>query len=168
MRPNDDTSSNEYTVNQLIEKYRISFSRMFKMYLELYEDYHYVTTELKEEKKKPKTKDFSYVKTDSKIELTERHFIRNNHSYYDEIGKVNWEIIRRFMQLGIESTIKKEYPILNENEIKLICLYFFRISPKIISHILPYKEASISPKVLQIKKKTGLEDFKKLFEIIMK
>ena len=53
--------------------------------------------------------------------------------------------------------------MLTELEVKLCCLIFFTLSEKTIATILPYKEASIRPKVVKIKRKAGLNDLNEMY-----
>ena len=87
-------------------------------------------------------------------------------SYYDEKGKINWEIIRQFISVDFEKFLKEEFPKLNDNEIRLCCLLFLKIKNKTIAQILPFKTNSIYPTIRRIRQKTDVKDLNELFQLI--
>jgi hypothetical protein len=87
--------------------------------------------------------------------------------FRDEDGKINWNIIHRFMPSNLERNIKKEYNMLNVNEIRLCCLLFFNVPRKTITKILPYQQNSITPILFRIKQKTGITNINEIFRWII-
>ena len=138
----------ERNLDPLIEQIRVACSHMLKMYLLLYKSYEQLNTDIKEEKLK-------------------RRFYSPVFSYYDENGKINWDIISQFMPPDIEKYIHNNYSMLNNNEIRLCCLLFFNVSAKTIANILPYKQTSIRSILYKVKQKTGLKDIKEILEKII-
>ena len=144
MKKNDGTSNHEKNIDPLIEQIRASYFHMLKMYLLLYKKYDQINTDIKEEKFK-------------------KRFYSPDFSYYDENGKINWDVISQFMPSYIEKYIHENYNMLNINEIRLCCLLFFNVSGKTIANILPYKQKSIRSILFKVKRKTGLNDIKEMF-----
>ena len=102
-----------------------------------------------------------------KEEKLKKRFYSPDFSYYDENGKINWDVISQFMPPYIEKYIHENYSMLNGNEIRLCCLLFFNVSGKTIANILPYKQKSIRSILFKVKRKTGLNDIKEMFEKII-
>jgi len=78
--------------------------------------------------------------------------------FCDKTGKLKWETVYQLMPPDIERIIAKEYPMLNENEIRLCCLLLFDVSCFDISEILLYTQQSVYSVTHKIKKKAGMED----------
>ena len=91
-------------------------------------------------------------------EELKRNFLLIDRFFFDESGKINWETIRRLMPPGIEEKIKKEYNILNENEIRLCCMILFNVQSNVIADLLPYTQTSIHSITYRIKQKTGMKN----------
>ena len=148
MEINIENQINLISLGQLVELIRMSFSQMLKEYLHVCKLYDRLMTEVKKENPK-------------------KHFFSSDPSFYDENGKINWAIIRQFMPWDFEKIIKEEYSMLNEHEIRLCCLLFFKLSLKQIEEVLPYKQKSIGVTKMKIKRKTRLSDLEKLFAKII-
>jgi len=131
----------EEQINHLIEQTRTSFSRMLIAYLKLYEDYDHAKKE----------------------EKPSKHRYHNSDPYFDRKGKVNWEIIRKFLPFDLERSIKEKFGFLGENEIRLCILLFFKLSEKTISAILPLQPQSIDPTRGRIKSKIGGKSINEIF-----
>jgi DNA-binding CsgD family transcriptional regulator len=71
------------------------------------------------------------------------------------------------MPSDIEKSIKKEYGLLNENEIRLCCLLFFKVPDRNIAKILTYKQKSIRSIKYIIKHKTGIQDIMEILKKII-
>jgi len=127
--------------DQLVDQVRLSYAHSIKMHISQCKNYQSVKEGIKDENLK---KDFHKV----------------DRFYFNESGKLNWETIRKLMPLGIEKKIKKEYDMLNENEIRLCCLLFFNVPGVLITEILPYTKRSIHSITYRIKKKAGISNIK--------
>ena len=143
MKKNDKTSVNENPIEQLMEQSRLPYAHMLEMYLQLYKRQDQLVSDIKDEKLK--------------------HFYQTDLPYYDENGKINWEIIHQFMPPDTEKRLEEKYRALNTNEIRLCYLLFFKIPYKTISKILPYRKESIRRTIYKIKQKTGLKDIEEMF-----
>ena len=128
-------------IDCLIEQIRSSFSHMLKEHLRV-------------------CKNYDQLKADIKEEQAKKRFYHTEPSFHDENGRINWEIIRRFIPSDFENHIRKEYSMLNENEVRLCFLLFFNASNKTIAAILPYKQKSIRSMIHKVKKKAGIIDMK--------
>lgn len=148
MKTHDSSMVNETSINQYMEQTRSSYSHMLKIFLQLYEEYDKIKTKAREEKLKG-------------------FFYPVDYPFYDEYGKINWKIIRLFMPPGMEKSIKEAYGLLNENEIRLCCLLFFKVPDKNIAKILIYKQKSIRVIKYIIKNKTGIRDIQEMFRKII-
>ena len=105
----------------------------------------------------------AYVREDK----TKKYYDPDGISYLDENGKINWDIIRRFMPRDVEIFVKNRFKMLNEHEVRLCCLLFFGVTKKNIAHFLPYKQASIKSITCRIKRKTNMKDINELFILII-
>jgi len=150
MTTNDLTLTHEEANDLLLEQIRSTFSRMLKTFLQLYAKY-------------------DRFKTDMQAHTSIRLFHQMDVPYFDDKGKVNWDIILQIIPPNIEKHIKEEYNMLNKNEIRLCCLLFFDVSPKNIATILPYKKMSVYSILSKIKLKTGTKDITEMYrKIILK
>ena len=133
----------------LMEKIRSSFAYMLKEYLWVYKKFDQLRSNVRDEKMK-------------------NYFSLDGDLLYDENGKINWEIIRRFMPQDVEQRLKEQYSMLNENEVRLCCLLFFKVSKKSISTILPYSQNSIKSITCRIRQKAGIETITEIYRLIVK
>ena len=147
MKTNDNKSIPEKPVEDFFEQIRTTYSGMLKEYLRIYKKY-------------------DQLKTSVCNENTGKYYDLDGVSYFDENGKINWEIIRRFLPQDMEKRIKNKYSMLNDNEIRLCCLHFFKVSKKTISNILSYKQKTIKSANFRIRQKTGIENIQEIFKII--
>jgi len=89
--------------------------------------------------------------------LTDEGLRRNIHLidnyFFDEKGKVNWYEISKLIPQNLEKNIKNKYDMLNENEIKLCCLFLFEVDLKNMSNILPFRPNSVYVMKNKIKQK---------------
>ena len=148
METNSITFTNENSINQLLEQIRLSYSHMLKKYLQLYEKFDKLNAEIRDEKLKGR-------------------YTQTGQSLFDETGKINWDVIRQFLPSNMEKSIKEEYGLLNENEIRLCCLLFFKVSDRNIAKILIYKLKSIRAIKYIVKHKTGVHDIEEIFRKII-
>ena len=139
MKSIENIPFNETSIDEWMKQVRQYFSHMLKEYLRMY-------------------KKFDQIKTNVRDEKMLKFLDPDIFNYYDEKGKVNWEIIRRFMPQDMEEYIRRRYNILNNNEIRLCFLLFFGVSKRVIANILPYNDKSIKTIQCRIKKKTGMND----------
>jgi len=147
MNTNDTFTSQDESSEQKMENVRTSFTYMLKEHLVIYKKYDQIRSDVRDEKKN-------------------HYFELDGHSYYDENGKINWEIIHRFMPQDIEKHFKEKYDMLNENEVRLCLLLFFKVSKKTISAILPYKQNSIKSITCRIRRKAGIETITDIYKFI--
>ena len=148
MESNEKNENTATFVAKFMNRVRLTYSHMLKEYLVV-------------------CKSFDQLRTNAKDEKGREYAIQIGIKYYDENHKINWEIIRRFMPHNMENLIKKEFNMLNRNEIRLCCLLVCKISNKMISKILPYNPQSIRSIIYKIKQKTNLNDFNEMFEKII-
>ena len=134
--------------SHLTEQIRLSYAHLLKMYMQFYKKY---------EQFKKKFNDDESKKCLPSVELY----------FYDVTGKINWNNIQALMPRDIEKSIKKEYDVLSENEIRLCCLLLFEVSVNDITYILPYTQRSIHSITHRIKQKTGINDIKLIFKKIV-
>ena len=146
MEANESKPINEEFIEQLIEEIRMSYAHMLKVYLQLCKEQDQFEANVKRENIK--------------------HFYRTGQPYHDENGKVNWNIIHQFMPPDMEKRLKEKYNTLNEHEIRLCCLLFFKVSNKTIANILPYRKESIYPTTGRIRQKTGLKGLNEMFQFM--
>ena len=147
MKTDETILNGEMDIKEWMEQTRSFFSHMIKEYLRMYKKYDRLKTIVQG------AKSINYYDFDG-------------ISFLDENGKINWDIIRQFIPKDMDTHIQKTYKILNDNEVRLCCLLFFKIPYKDIAEILPYKERSIHVKKRLIKQKTGLQDWSALFRFI--
>lgn len=136
------------SIDEWMEQIKLTYSHMLKEHLHVYKKYDQLQ---------------SYVRDDK----TRKYFDSNGTDYYDENGKINWEIIRQFIPTGMEIFIQEEYNMLNVNEVRLYCLLFFKVSGKTIAKILPYKEQSLRSIIFKSKQKAGMKDIHELYRKII-
>ena len=86
--------------------------------------------------------------------------------YYDNYGKIKWELLKKYLPPFMEITIQKNYSTLTQNEMRLCCLHLMDVETHIITKILPYSKTSIHSKLYKIRKKTGLIDLYEIFKKI--
>ena len=127
---------------QMTEQIRLSYAHLLKMYMQLCQRYKLLK------------------KGHSGVEEMKKIFHQVDRYFYDETGKINWNIIHPLMPPNIEKNIKKEYGALNEKEIKLCCLLLFDVSVNNIADILLYTHRSVHSITYRIKQKTGMIDIK--------
>ena len=149
MNTNETLTIQNESIEQLMEKIRSSFAYMLNEHLWVYKKNDQLRSTIQDEKMK-------------------NYFILDGHSYYNENGKINWEIIRRFMPQDLERGLKEQYSMLNENEVRLCCLLFFKVSKKSISTILPYNQNSIKSITCRIRQKAGIETITEIYRLIVK
>ena len=147
METNESNPINEKPIEQSMEQRRSSYAHMLEMYLQLYKRHDQVMSDVKDEKLK--------------------HFYQTGLPYYDEDGKINWEVIHQFMPPDMEKRLEEKYSSLKTNEIRLCCLLFFEVKHKTIAKILPYKPMSIYPTICKIKQKAGIKDLNEVFRFII-
>ena len=148
MNTSNNVLINEKMIDQMIEKIRLSSSHALKKYLDLYKKYDQLMTDVIEEKLK-------------------RRFFQKDLVFYDENGKINWEVIQQVVPSEMEKIIRLKYNMLNDNEIRLYILLFFHLSDKTIANILPYKQQSIGPVIGKIRKKAGVKDIQEIHRFIV-
>jgi helix-turn-helix protein len=127
--------------DNLIEKNRLSHSYLIKMHIQLCNKYKHIKTRINDGEIK------------KYFNLVDQHF-------YNENGKIKWDIIYPLMPSGFEKSIKNEYSELTENEIRLCCLLLFNVQSNDIANILPYTQKSVHSITHRIKQKTGMKDIK--------
>ena len=93
-------------------------------------------------------------------EELKRYFSRIDRYYFDDAGKIKWITLIPLIPPNIEENLKKEYDMLNENEIRLCCLILFDVSTKYITEILPFTRNSVHAVASRIRKKTGMKDIR--------
>ena len=149
METNNNALSTEQSLERHLELTRSSCSRNLNQYL-----------------RKIKTSD--PFKNKVKEASRKEPFNQDNFPfrYYDTDGKIDWEIISLIMPFEIEKTIKREYPMLCENEIRLCCLLIFDVPFKFIPNILKYNKKSIYPTQSKIKQKAKIKNIKEMFRKI--
>ena len=143
MKTNENNPINEKPIEQSMEQRRSSYAHMLEMYLQLYKRHDQVMSDVKDEKLK--------------------RFYQTGLPYYDEDGKINWEIIQQFMPPDMEKGLAEKHSTLNTNEIRLCCLLFFKVSEKNIAKILPYQKESVRHIIYKVKQKTGIKDIEEMF-----
>ena len=148
MKKSNPTPTPAKSVEEWMNQVRSSYSHMLKEHLRIYKKY-------------------DRLKTIQRDEKVEKYFDFDVISYYDENGKINWEVIRQFIPPNMKKRIKEEFNMLNDNEVRLCCLLFFKVSKKTISNILPLKFNSIKPAVFRIRRKTGVENMQEIFKIFL-
>ena len=126
---------------KLTEQIRLSHSNALKKYMQLCKRYKQFIKRFDDEEVK-------------------KYFHIIDMFFYDETGKIDWNNINLLMPPDIENSIKREYKLLNEKEVKLCCLLLFDISVNDIAEILPYTQKSIHSITHRIKQKTVIEDIK--------
>jgi len=144
METNNEIPNIDQITNQFKQD-RLAYSHMLKEYLWIYKHY-------------------DMLKNDMKAENLKKRYFYSEPSYYDENGKINWEIIHRFIHLNFEMNLKEVYNMLNVNEIRLCCLLYYGVSSKMIAEILPYTQMSIRTITARIKRKAGFKDKNDMFE----
>ena len=107
---------------------------------------------------------YNQFKNKVKSEKLKKGFQQINRYFFDESGKINWETILPLMPPEIEEKIKKEYNMLNENEIRLCCLHLFSVPGSDIADILPYAHTSIHSTTYRIKRKVGTKNLIEKFK----
>ena len=96
----------------------------------------------------------------SSVEISQKRlFLKTDSLFYDEEEKVNWDNVRQLLPPDFEEFVKTKYRMLNDNEIRLCCLFALDISPKTIAAIMLYQEASIPSIKHLIKRKSGIRSF---------
>jgi len=104
----------------------------------------------------------------SSLELSQKRlFLKTDSLFNDEEEKINWDNVRQLLPPNFEEFIRKKYRMLNDNEIRLCCLFALQISPKTIAEIMLYQEASIPSIKHLIKKKSGILSFTDLLREIV-
>jgi len=126
---------------QLTEQLRLSYAHLIKMHIQLYKRYE------------------GFKRRFNNDEV--KKWIPSVDLYlYDATGKISWNNIHPLMPYGIEKSIKKEYGVLSDNEIRLCCLLLFDVPANEITDILPYTQRSIHSITHRIKQKTDMKDIK--------
>ena len=128
-------------LGQLAEQLRLSYAHLIKMYIQLCKKYE------------------SFKKKNNNDE-TKKWIPPVDMYFYDATGKISWNNIHPLMPYDIEKSIKKEYGLLSENEIRLCCLLLFDVPANEITNILPYTQKSIHSITHRIKQKTNMKDIK--------
>ena len=147
MKRNDLNSIPEKSFDEWMEKVRMSYYHMLKEYLQI-------------------CKKYDELKTSVRNEKTGKYYNPDSISYYDENGKINWKIVRRFLPKDMEKRIQNEYSLLNDNEVCLICLLFIKVSNEKVVNYLRYKPTSIKSIIYRIRRKTGVKNIQEIFKII--
>ena len=124
-----------------LNQIRTSHARALQMFLKFCNKYRKLKCEIENEEVK------------NHLRLLDRFF-------FDEKGKIEWNIIRSLMPQDIEKRIKKEHGILSDKEVKLCCLILFRIPCVDIADILPYSYKTVHVITHKIKQKTGMKNIK--------
>ena len=136
------TQNNEsYNLDLTIESVRLAYASNILSYLNRFKKYEQFKKRIYQEELK-------------------KYFQTEDTYYYDSSGTINWDNIRSLMPSHLEKSIKDEYNMLNDTEIRICCLLLFGISCKDIAHILSYTQTSIHSKTHIIRKKTGIKDIK--------
>jgi DNA-binding CsgD family transcriptional regulator len=149
MKSNESIQPPKQSEYKLIEQFRLSISKMLKEYLQVY-------------------KKFDQLKKDVDVKATGQRsrIYQADFPYNDADGKVNWDIIHRFIRIDIEKYLNEELGMLNPNEIRLCCLLFLKMDCKTISKILAYSPNSIYQTIRRIRLKTGINDLEDVFRLI--
>ena len=147
---NEVLTMHEKGVDNWMEQARELLCNTLKSYLDLYRRYDRLKVDIRIREEKPG-----------------KRFYSDDLSFYQEDGKINWEVIRKCIHYDMEQYLKREYPMLNENEVRLCCLLFFKIPVKTIAKILPYKEQSIRSVAFKIKQKAELGHINEMFRKII-
>ena len=138
---------NEIFFDRWVETIRSYYAFILDMYLKLYKKY-------------------DQLKAESKDDKLKMRIYKSDVPFYDENGKINWEIIRQLIPLNVEKDLNDEFACLNNNERRLCCLLFFKVQNKTISQILPYRTNSIYPTKRRIRQKTNAKDLNDIFRWI--
>ena len=144
MRTNEVTSIGVTDTEILIEHIRNLYSQSLNFYFKLFEQY-------------------ARVKKSSNDNIRPILFRLTDRFFYDAEEKINWDNVRQLLPPNMEPYLRGKYRMLNDNEIRLCCLFAFGISPKTIALIMLYNEASIPSFKHLIKRKSGIQGFADLF-----
>jgi len=128
-------------IAKLREELRLSYANMLEVYVHFNKNYKTLKKQFSEEEMK-------------------KYFQLFEFYLYDETGNINWYYVSMLLPPNLEQSIKKEYNMLSEKEIRLCCLLLFDIPVKEIASLLIYKQKSIHSIVYKIKQKTGMKDIK--------
>ena len=83
------------------------------------------------------------------LQLYKKHELLK-HNNFSEKSKISWDIVSQFIPQDLEKNLKEEYPVLNQNEVRLCCLLFFDLSYKNILEILPYSSKSLGSIIVRL------------------
>ncbi len=134
----------EKNIDELTERIRLSYTCTLKTHLKIYRGYEQF-------KKININKDNQYI------------FLLFNAHFYGNIEKIDWDTVRPLMPANLETDIKKEYDMLNSNEVKVRCLLIFDIAYADIIYILKLKRDTAHTYAHRIRNKTGVSDIPEAF-----